>query len=240
MTQVTWLSEEELLFHRMVTFHRDRVEAVAANAKAFTKQGKGFLVIHLIPVQSVASRGRFESTKLKEFGSKIYPLGDRGGQSRFNVDGLMNYDGREELRAYSQVYRDGRVEAVMSDAAYPLDRQQSEGRFVLRDIICERGAFDLVRSYLAFCKSMEIVTPIWMFSALVDCQGVRILTDRSWRDVSQHSIDRSPAYLPELEVTTVDAKVESLLQPWCDSLWQSSGLERSYSYDEQGNWHERR
>ena len=240
MRQTEWLSEEELVFYRMVTFHRERVEAVAANTKTLSKLQKGILIIHLIPQQCVIGRSRFESTKLKEHGIRVCPLGERGSNSRFNVDGLRNSGGRDEVRAYSQIYRDGRVEAVMSDAAYPHDRQQEQSGFVLRDIICEKGAIDLVRSYLVFCKAMEIAAPIWMFSALLDCEGVGFLTDRNCRDVSEHSIDRSPAFIPELEITALDTKVDSLLQPWCDSLWQTSGLERSWSYDEQANWHERR
>lgn len=135
MTQGEWVSKEELVFHRMVTFHRERVASVAANVKSLSQHGKGILVVHLIPQQCVLGRSRCESAKLKEHASRVYPLGGRGGRSRFNVDGMMNNDGHDEVRAYSQVYRDGRVESVMSDAAYPLDRQQEENAFVLRDII---------------------------------------------------------------------------------------------------------
>ena len=219
MTQAEWLTDDELVFHRMVTFHRERVQEIAANTKSLSQQEKGILIVHLIPQQCVIGRSRFDSAKLKEHGSRVPPLGCRGGQSRFNVDGLMNYDGHDEVRAYAQVYRDGRLEAVMWDAAYPLDPQQDKRGFVLRDQICEKGVIDLVRSYLTFCKAMEIVPPIWMFSSLLDCRVVRILTDRTWRDRSQHSIDRSPAFMPELEITAFDTKVDSLLQPWCNSLW---------------------
>ena len=240
LAQGNWLSKDELLFHRMVTFHRQRLEAIASGPSNLAEHEKGYLLIHLIPQHVVVDRIRLDTTQLKQQGSLINPLGERSGRTRFNVDGLLNYDGRDSVRAYSQVYRDGRVEALMPDVAYPLAPNQENSVFALRDSICEKGAIDLVGSHLRFCKAVEIAPPIWMFSALLDCQGVRILAHRAWRDVSEHAVDRSPAYLPELEITTLESNLDSLLRPWCDSLWQAAGLERSYNYDEQGVWCERR
>lgn len=237
MTQIGWLSEEELVFHRMLTFHRERIAEVSANTQMNSHVGKGILIVHLIPKQSIVARTQVATKQLKEYGSRVRPLGEQGGSSRFNVDGLMNYSGRDELRAYSQIFRDGRIEAVMLDAAY--SRRNETNAFVLRDRVCEKGVIELVRSYFAFITALQIEPPIWMFSALLDCKGVRIVTDRDFGDVSDHSIDRSPAFMPAIEIISLETKVDSLLQPWCDSLWQSSGLERSYSFDEHGNWHER-
>ena len=53
-------------------------------------------------------------------------------------------------------------------------------------------------------------------------------------------IDRSPAFLPEVEIPAVDADPVKLLRPWCDTLLQACGLEKSLNFDVQGNWRERR
>ena len=140
MTQIGWLSEEELVFHRMLTFHRERIAELSANTQMNSHVGKGILIVHLIPKQSIVARTQVATKQLKEYGSRVRPLGEQGGSSRFNVDGFMNYSGRDELRAYSQIFRDGRIEAVMSDAAY--SRRNETNAFVLRDRVCEKGVMN--------------------------------------------------------------------------------------------------
>lgn len=65
MTSFTgpWLSEDEVLHHRMESFHRQRVEAVNGENSLLTVRGGGILVLHLIPQSCVcvgapASTGR--------------------------------------------------------------------------------------------------------------------------------------------------------------------------------------
>lgn len=235
-----WLSEDEMLFHRMEAFHRQRVEAVTGEDSPLSVRGGGILVLHLIPRSCAQGRARFDGAKLKEHGGGVPPLGGRGGYSRFNVDGLLNYDGNESIRAYSQLFRDGSLEAAMPEASYPLDRQQKNSVHCLRDSICEQAVFNTVAGYLKFCKAIGLDVPIQMFTALVGCKGVRICTDTSFRDLSDHGIDRSPAFFPEVEIGSLDEAPVKLLRPWCDTLWQACGMERSFSFDSDGNWRERR
>jgi hypothetical protein len=127
----------------------------------------------------------------------------------------------------------------MPEVAFPLDRRQKNGVICLRDSICEQAVFNTVAGYLRFCKPIGLDVPIHMFSALVGCKGVRIWTDLTFGDVSEHGIDRSPLFLPDIEIDTFDAEPAKLLRPWCDTLWQACGMERSFGYDKEGNWRER-
>jgi hypothetical protein len=235
-----WLAEDEVLFHRMEAFHRQRVEAIASGQSLLDKRDGGILVVHLIPRSCVQGRLRFDGAKLKEHGGLVPPLGGRGDYARFNVDGLLRYNGHEVVRDYSQLFRDGRLEAVMPEVAFPLDRKQKDSVHCLRDSICEEAVFNTVAGYLRFCKAIGLDVPIQMFSALIGCEGVRICTDMSFRDISDHAIDRSPVFLPDIEISSLDAGPKDLLRPWCDTLWQACGMERSFSFDQQGQWRERR
>jgi hypothetical protein len=236
-----WLSEDEVAYHRMAEFHRQRVDAVASGLSPLGKREDGILVVHLIPRWCVLGRDRLDGTKLKDHGRTVPPLGCQGGgYTRFNVDGLLNYDGHQGVRAYSQLYRDGRLEAAMSNVSFPVDRHQKDAVRCLRDSACEQAAFHLVGAYLGYCQAVGLSPPIQMFSALVGCEGVRIKTDLTFGDLSEHGIDRSAAFLPDIEIPALDAEPRKLLRPWCDTLWQSCGLERSSSFDEDGNWRERK
>lgn len=238
--QLLGLPREEVIFQRMKDFHVQRVSAVENADVPLQQREGGILVLHLIPESSVFSRSLFDGSTLKEQGTRIRPLGDRGGNTRFNVDGFLSFSGYQEVRAYSQLFRDGRLESVMSDVGYPVNPQAEKSPYAIRCGLTERSAFEVVHDYLRFCKTIEFVPPVWLFSALVECEGFRMMTDRRFRDLSEKAVDRSPAILPVLKITDFDTAPQQILHPWCDFLWQASGLERSFNYDDEGNWHEPR
>jgi hypothetical protein len=155
------------------------------------------------------------------------------------VDGFLNYSGFQEVRAYSQLFRDGRLEAVMSDVGYPVNHQAENSLYAIRHGLVERAVFDSVSEYRQFCQAVETEPPVWLFSALVECKGYRMATGR-FRDLSEQAVDRSPAFLPELVIDDFKPPIEQQLRPWCDTFWQASGLERSFNYDQEGNWYEPR
>jgi hypothetical protein len=242
----TFLSEDEMLFHRMESFHRQRVELIATGHSPLGMREDGFLVIHLIPHSAFKYRERFDGSKLKQHGSKLPAFWDQGGYaySRFNVDGLLNIDSEQAPESYSQIFRNGHLEAVMSAVTFEANRRfaQPDEQSVkqpryFRDAACERAVFKLVPEYFSFCKGIGIPEPINLSSALVGCKGVRFYS--SWGDRSGRSIDRSPAYLPDINVEFSDAEPEKWLQPWCDFLAQAMGLECSPNYEESGTWQER-
>ena len=234
-----WLSEDEVLFHRMESFHHERVDALGSGQSPLGTRDSGILVLHLIPRSAVQSRFRFDGAKLKEHGRAIPAFSERTGYSRFNTDGLLNYEGREHVRAYSQLFRDGRLEAAMGEVTFPVDRQQ-QSVVCLRDSICEKGAQQTVGEYLRFCKAIGLTPPVGMFSALIGCKGVRLWTNRGFYEASEHAIERSPVFLPDIEIGSFDVDPVQLLRPWGDALWQACGMERSFNFDDAGNWRERR
>lgn len=238
--QLFGMPREEVIFQRMKDFHLQRVSAVEKADSPLQQRAGGILVLHLIPECCVFSQSKLDGDILKEQGTRIRPLGDRGGNTRFNVDGFLNYSGYEEVRAYSHLFRDGRLEAVMSDVGYPVDRHTEKSPYAIRCGLIERSIFDVVHAYLRFCQEIEIVPPVWLFSALVECEGFRVMTDRRFHDLSDQAVDRSPAVLPELKIKELNNDPQQLLHPWCDWLWQAGGIEQSFNYDKEGNWHEPR
>lgn len=238
--QLFALPREEVIFQRMKDFHLERVNSIAGGDVPLQQRDGGILVLHLIPESCVFSHTSLDGAILKEHGTRIRPLGDRGGNTRFNVDGILNFSGYQEVRAYSQLFRDGRLESVMSDVGYPVNPQAEKSPYAIRCGLTERSVFEVVHDYLRFCSTIEFVPPVWMFSALVQCKGFRMMTDRRFRDLSEKAVDRSPAILPVLKITDFDAEPHQLLHSWCDFLWQASGVERSFNYDQEGNWHEPR
>jgi hypothetical protein len=218
----------------MDSFHRERVRAIVADDAPFPLVDGSKLVVHLIPEVSERSRVRFTASDLKAHGEAVLPLGDQSGQHRFNAEGYASYsgDGDGKVGAYSQLLRDGRLEAVMADATY-----EQQGARLLRDGLCERAIIELVGQYLAFCRGVALAAPIWAFAALTDCRGVRL---RTWHGFGGEAIHRDLVFLPEFHVESLDIDRNTYLRPLFDCLANAVGLERSLNYDEQGNRSERR
>ena len=222
---------EELVHHRMVSYHRQRVEAIIGGDSPFRLKPGGRLIVHLIPAESVRSRKRFTASELKAHGNALRPLGEQSGRFRFNADGFVSYDGEGEIGAYTQLHRDGRLESVMTDATY-----EQHGFKALRDGFIERAIFEVVGEYLRFCEGIGIAAPMWAFVALSGCQGVR---GKTWHGLGDEAIQSPVVFLPEFEIESLEIEPVTHLRPLFDCLANAVGLERSLNYDEQGSRRER-
>jgi hypothetical protein len=232
----TWLTEDELIFDRMVSFHRQRVEAIQAGTSHIPVKTKGKLILHLFPEQSMRSRRRFTPTELKQHSQQIPLIGDRsGGMTRINVDGFVRFDRWNDVKAYCQLFNNGRLEAVMSDTTA---EARGEGDRILRDPRCEHAVLAVIEPYCQFCKGIGLNPPLWLFVTLTDCKGVRFYDRHGFG--GDHAIDREVIELPETQIEALDIQPHVILRPMFDALWNAGGLENSANYDQDGNWRERR
>jgi hypothetical protein len=226
------MTESERTLYRMRSFHKERVEAIHKDQAHVRLNDPTQLIVHLIPEEAVRAPKSLSAAELKKAAQPIRTLGDRNGgysDSRFNADGFLLYNGREAVRYYSQLYRNGVYEGVMAEAVF---QHQNQTR-ILRENWCEEAILGAMVGYLPFAKTLALDPPFWMFAALVGCEGARICLNRSWGDLSQHAIDRSIVWLPESKIDGFDTDPVQL-RPMLDVLWNAAGLERSFNYDEQG------
>lgn len=232
---------------RMRRFHHDRIlQITTGELRLHGSSCNDFLLVHFLPEDVFSNEAgvadiRIEPARLKEVGELIPPLGGRGGYSRFNVDGFLNHDGHEIVDAYTLLFRDGRAESLMPSIRIPMDRtSDGSGPCAVRDSCIEQGVLKTTKAYLAGLEQLDLNGPVWLFSCIVNCKDVHICTDWGFRGLSRNAMDRSPCFLPQLRFEQPVAEVEAVIRPWCDLLWQAFGFERSFNFDENGNWRTRR
>lgn len=231
-----WLSNDEIVLHRARAFHDERVRALATELPALPpEEGTPTAVVaHLVPAEAIQSRKRLSAAELKQNSQHFSPLGEQGGGSYlFNVDGFRVYSGHKHLRAYTQLFRDGRAEGVDRDAAYRTNDRQ----LYLRTGAVERGLFEFVKHYIRFARSAGTPPPIRLFVTLTECKGVSIQNVYAAHD---SRLTSDAVTLPELDIPSLDVDPVAHLRPLCDCLWNAFGYERSPHYDEAGQWQERR
>ena len=115
---------------------------------------------------------------------------------------------------------------------------QENGHFLV-DSTCERAILQVTKQYLAFCKAIDIVPPIWLFCSLVDVEGAKYYS--RWGGGREgHPIDRPIVELPETELAALDLDVDARLRPLMDCIGNAVGFKESQNYDEHGNRREER
>ena len=221
-----WLSIEELVRHRMESFHHERVRAIADGTAPFPLVSGGKLVVHLIPEESICSPKRFTALELKAQGKTILPFGRQSGLPRYNLDGFATFDGSDEVKGYSQLFRDGRSEAVTTNIVY-----ERYDRKLMRRSNCEMAVIKLVEQYCNVCNCLSISSPVWVFAALVDCKGIRVSTDE---EISDEALRNPISYLPSHLIESFGSDPATQLRPLFDCLANAVGLERSPDYDVEG------
>ena len=227
-----WLSREELILHRMRSFHQTRVAELKSGQSRDKQDKTGKVLIHCIPEQAITSRKRFSAHELSERGQELRAPNCTYWNPRFNANGFACSDSPSNFSGYSQLYRDGRLEALMTRATF-----REENRHFLLDSACERAILQATKQYLAFCRAIGIAPPIWLFCALVDVQGAIYYSH--WSE-GGHVIDRPVIELPEMELAALDDVSDAQLRPLFDCIWNAMGFEASLNYDEAGNRRERR
>lgn len=195
------------------------------------------LVVHLVPVALDSSSG-LDVVALSKDLRKMQPLGGSAGfHNRLNLDGYLTYTAPSQTpqHCYLLAFRTGAFEGVdlmpIFRDGYPIPH------FFAGPI--ERSVLGIATAGLDVIRS-SLASPVSLHFALLGAKGVRIRhgdIEKPWdRDVA---IDRDPLILPDVLIESGDSDLSSLLRPMFDAFWQSSGWERSFGYNAQGNWDER-
>lgn len=235
------VSPERSLLETMTQFHRQRVLDISSGKlRLHDNSCDDFLVLHFLPESGFSEYRLIDPALLSEVGKTISPLGARRAYSRFNVDGFLHHSGYQSVDAYTLLQRDGRIESLMPSIKYPANRAGSEdGPFLFRDGNLDKGVLEVTKEYLSAVDKLGVACPIWLFSCIVGCKDVHITTNPEWGEFSETKLGRSPCFLPPIQIKDTESAA-SVARTWSDHCWQAFGMERSFNFDENGEWRERR
>jgi hypothetical protein len=140
----------------------------------------------------------------------------------------LNFDGfARTVRqfSYAQLFRSGAIEAV--------DCHLLNNASGIPWPTFEREVVEQIVRYLKCLDTLGCDPPIGIALTLVNVQGFHIKTEGP-PSFSDHGLDREILRIPEVIAESFEAEAPTLLRPVFDTLWQSCGRERSYSYDSEG------
>lgn len=183
------------------------------------------IVLHIVPFGATSGHSMVDVVALLKAlrSSRAYlpPLLDTGCSWRLNLDGLLAYQGDTR---YLQVFRTGFVEtaAILDhiDGAYYLGRDYEVS--VLRSLNGSLSALDL----------LGVAPPFIVGLSILGAQGVRFTPSARYVDRVFEDLN---VIVPETVLDGTAGLAESM-KPVFDTVCNAIGVERSLSYNEEGQW----
>ncbi|MBL7130916.1 MAG: ATP-binding protein [Candidatus Omnitrophica bacterium] len=231
-------SLSEAFADRIRRFREDRISKIYADEMFMPFNGNSKMVLHLIPFASFKPGEKYEIEKIASQPRMLPPIYCSGWNSKYNLDGFLTYSGSatEKSHTYTQLYRNGIIEAVNGS----LIREHDKGQLFIPSIAFEKELIASLKTYLKLMKDMKIELPIILFLTLVNVKGYSMYVD-PWKMNFFHppAIDREILLLPEVIIENYDIEAEQILKPCFDAVWNACGFPKSRNYDENGKWVER-
>lgn len=237
--QIFLLSETAA--EKIKAFRLNRLSQIRAGETPITMENKAKMAFHCIPLSAFQSLESVDINIISKNFSSFFP---ELHYRKFNLDGLLLYKSRTDTEAasYTQLFRNGQLEFVDGNIAYPTE---NKSQWTIPSADIERDIMQMTKSFFESLTALEIEPPVFLFLSFLGVKGYTLggMQLLSWRTGSSYSIDREDVLIPELLVENyppdLDA-ISKLLRPIFDMMWNASGGERSYNYDENGTWRPRR
>lgn len=224
--------EQERQFSELRQKHIDLVLS-GETPIALSSTSPGFLLLQLIPLQSIQQGEIVDLTK-PELSTGLIPLRESGCASRYNIDGFMTYSSLNF--SYTQLFRNGIVEAVTSSIV-----SNSKVPNVVPGIAYTRYLLQAAVQYLGTLKALKVQAPIRVYVTFLDVKDCRFATyTDTFGDYleGRTTFGKDTVKLPPIDIMTYGDKFEiyEAMRPILDSLWNADGQSRCDLFGEDGRW----
>jgi hypothetical protein len=220
---------------RIRAFRDERLGKILTRATPAALVKGPCVVLHLVPVASFAQHLSIDVSPFCDYRASLPTLGTRAAGGRLNLDGYVSIssggDRDAEAYKYTQIFRNGAIEAVDTDT---LSDRFHEARCI-PSISFEESIINGYSKYSEILRQFAIDPPWILMLSLLDVRGFHMFS-RNYMFNPGHKIDRDHILVPELVIESDCLEVaEKSLRPVFDIVWQSCGFQRSLSYDENGD-----
>jgi len=226
-------SSSKELDNKIKKFRDKRVnKIISGNTPALLSEG-GKLILHLIPLESFKTNKKYNLEELKK--EPFKPMFTSGWSSRINFEGLLYYSGGDDetSSSYTQIYRNGIIEAVESAL---LSREDHNNKtFYIPHATLEGEVLEYLTKCLSFKKKIGVTPPIVCFLTLTGVKGFKMANSshRIYRD--DYPIDRDGLYLPSMMIKDYDTDIIKVVRPIFDLIWNACGISKSFNFDDNNN-----
>jgi len=194
------------------------------------------VIIHIVPIESFGKDISLDVQKIRDRYSGIGPFPlvlTRDGMSweefsKLNIDGILRYQAPGNNYSYTQLFRNGIVEAVRIYRSF-------EGKTSLFPIIeFEREFRAWLHTTLKIFKELEVQPPFYAFIIIRDGLGSVIDTRTLGGNLpvitnAYSPLDRDPLSIPETIIEDFEENLDVKLRMIFTAVWNAYGMPRPSS-----------
>lgn len=204
-------------------FRNDRVEAIGRRITPIPiVEDRGRLVVHIKPVQAFGGHMPINIKDAESHSLALRPIKAGSFSGTFNLDGYLSYRGGSDCHGYTQLYRDGTVEAVHVSVW-----TEYNGHNILIAAKVQDALLEEVPRYLDVLQELEVAPPLMISASVERTSGLMVVT----RNIDWN-FDKPPiVHDPVMHLTPViledyepSAGYGAVFKPALDALWNAGGL----------------
>ena len=226
--------KQRTIEERAKSFVRERFLRVESNDGALPIHLlEGGMVMHLISLPDFGAGRRHEISELRNQQSQFCPMGAAGYSTRINVDGYVTYRGGEVCHGYTQIFRDGSLEATSASVFSNHDEKRFFASLSLPSMIISS-----LSSYMSAMKAIDASPPIMLQISFFGMNDVNIGINRFYTLDNPTAYKREELHLPPTIISDFrdDNTYDRVVSEQMDFLWNVFGFERCTYFDHDGKW----
>jgi hypothetical protein len=219
---------------KATAFRLERINALA-NGDAFAEMVSGpKLVLHCMPLESFRENPAYNLVGLDD----VWPMAAKdlnGWGAEINLEGVKIVASGKEHSAYTQIFRNGMIEAVRVGVL-----SVSHDPKMIPSLVYEKVVVEYLPQCFGILKRLGCPPPVVVGISLIGVRGSKLFVDPQSQMVMgrPNAIDRDVLELPE--IVAEDLSAPPSLKPAFDRVWNACGYPESPHFDAAGNWIERR
>jgi hypothetical protein len=219
--------------HRIQQFRDERLHEITSGQGARPLMGDGRLILHIIPLSAVTSSWQVNLEKVYELHRAFSPIGSIGMSPRFNLDGFVNERGGEQNFGYTQIFRNGAIEATKARIAGTY-----EGKRYVPAGSLEKPLFESLPYYINGLRDLGVPPPLIILITLEGVRGAAYKVHNNIFDDPEPVIERDIVFLPECVVNEYGdvAEYHRSVKPAFDALWNTAGCVSAQTFSAEGIW----
>ncbi len=218
---------------RITAFRRERLAILSADESPIRIEHHGRLAIHIVPFSAFGHSQSLDVQEIYNQHMSFRPLSSMGMTPRFNFDGVIIYRGGVKCYGYTQVFRNGIIEATK--ASLVIDRN---GRQIIPSLSFDKYIFEILPGYLNGLRALDVPSPLVVMISLQEIFGASLGIRTGDFDDDPITFNSSELLLPEIIIEDygTEQDYQRTMRPAFDALWNSAGYAASQYFNDDNIW----
>lgn len=217
-------------------FRDERIQSAIRGKGQRPLEAEGRLFLHIIPVAAFSGMVHLDVGKIHDNYKAFCPIGVTVMNPRFNYHGFINERGGDKNYGYTQIFRNGALEATKADIL----RNHPEIGVSIPGLGLEQQIFKRFSLYITGLRDIGVPPPLIIMITLEGVYGARYAVKEGdiWNIDDPSPLPEAILALPEcvLEEYGTETDHHRAVRPAFDALWNAIGYARSEFFDENGLW----